>query len=87
MRKESKDIEDSVDKRCILENEVFTYRATKDGKVFISWYGKQVTTLSGHKANDFIARISNADEKEAQLIMAKATGHFKHGNENAGKRG
>jgi len=59
-----------------MTKSVFTYRATKDGKVFISWHGKQVTTLSGRKANDFITRISNTGEKEAQLIMAKATGHF-----------
>jgi len=29
----------------------------------------------------FLERISAADEKEAQLIMAKSTGNFKRGNE------
>ena len=37
--------------------------------------------MSGRKADEFVSKISGADEKEAQLIMAKATGHFKHGNE------
>ena len=75
-----------IAQRGILDNEVFTYRATKCNKVFISWHGKQVTILSGSKADEFISRISGADEKAAQLIMAKATGHFKHGNEKANKR-
>ena len=71
--------------RATLDDEVFTYRITKDKKVFISWHGKQVTTLSGSKAEDFISDISDAEGKEAQLIMAKATGHFKHGNEKLSK--
>jgi len=70
-----------IDKRGILEDEVFAYRITKDRKVFISWHGKQVTTLGGRKAEEFIINIENANGKDAQLIMAKATGHFKHGNE------
>ena len=66
--------------------EVFAYRATKDGKVFISWQGKQVVTLSGEKALHFIEAILAAnDEEEEQLIMAKVTGNFKRGNEKAGK--
>ena len=72
-----------VDKRGRLETEVFTYKITKDKKVFISCQGhsKPVAILKGRRAEDFIALIKNADGKEAQLIMAKATGHFKHGNE------
>ncbi|MCL2853511.1 MAG: hypothetical protein FWE20_10880 [Defluviitaleaceae bacterium] len=65
-----------VDKRGLLDSEVFTYRVTKDNKVFISYYGKQVTILKGGKAEDFIADIADADGKEAQLIMAKVTGNF-----------
>ncbi len=79
-------MEKPIDKRGKLDGEVFTYRITKDRKVFISWYGKQVTTLSSKKAEDFIADIEVADGKEAQLIMAKVTGHFKHGNEKMNKR-
>jgi len=75
-----------TDKRGLLEEEVFTYKITKDRKVFVSWRGKQVVTLAGRKAEDFISDISNADGAEAQLLMAKATGNFKHGNENANRR-
>ena len=68
--------------------EVFSYRVTKDGKVFISWYGKQVVILSGKRASAFVAAISIADnEDDEQLIMAKVTGNFKRGNEKIAKRG
>ena len=75
-----------VDKRGRLEEEPFAYRITKDKKVFITWREKQVSTLSGSKAVGFIANIENAQDKEAQMVMAKVTGHFKHGNEKANKR-
>ena len=78
-------MDNPIDNRGILDDEVFAYRVTKDRKVFITWYGKQVTTLSGQKAEVFISDIANADGKDAQLIMAKATGHFKHGNEKMSK--
>ncbi|MCL2376154.1 MAG: hypothetical protein FWC76_02040 [Defluviitaleaceae bacterium] len=71
----------AIDKRGILDEEVFAYKITKDKKVFILYHGKQVTTLSGSKAEKFIADISDVDGKEAQLIMAKVTGNFKRGNE------
>ena len=74
-------MEHPIDKRGRLDEAVFTYRATKDEKVFISWHGKQVTTLSGARATRFLVEIAQADANAAQLIMAKATGHFRHGNE------
>jgi hypothetical protein len=64
-----------------MDEEVFSYQATKDGKVLISWHGKLVTTLKGDRAQKFIGQIEDADDHEAQLIMAKATGNFKRGNE------
>jgi len=73
-----------VDKRGILDENIFAYRVTKDQKVIISWHGKPVTTLGGKKAERFIAGIKDAGDKEAQLIMAKATGNFKRGNERGG---
>jgi hypothetical protein len=75
----------SIDKRGRLSEEPFTYRITKEKKVFVSWRGKQVIILSGKKAEDFTSEIMNADDKTAQLIMAKTTGHFKHGNERMSK--
>jgi len=79
-------VENPTDKRGVLEDAIFAYKITKDRKVFISWHGKQVTTLGRRKAEAFISDIANASDKDAQLIMAKATGHFKHGNEKMSKR-
>jgi len=76
----------NIDKRSLLDEEIFTYRITKDKKVFISYEGKHVTTLSGKKVDEFIKKIQNAEGKEAQLIMAKVTGNFKRGNEKLFKK-
>lgn len=73
----------AIDKRGRLDEEIFTYKVTKDKKVFISWHGKQVTVLHGRKAEEFLFQMEDAEGKQAQLIMAKATGHFKHGNERS----
>ncbi len=70
-----------VDKRGILDEDVFSFRELKDGKVFIYWHDKHVTTLKGEAARKFLDKIDALEGKEAQLVMAKVTGHFKHGNE------
>ena len=56
----------------------FSYRATKDETVFISWNGRPVTTLRGEQARRFLTQAERGDE---QLLMARATGNFKRGNE------
>jgi len=61
----------------------FAYRVTKDGKVFISWNGRHVTTLVGHKADAFLAQV---DEDDPQLVMARVTGNFRRGNERRASR-
>jgi hypothetical protein len=71
-----------IDKRKRLEEEVFTYRVTKDNMVFIDFHGKQVKTLKGKEAEKIIKRIEQAPtDHEVQLILAKVTGNFKRGNE------
>jgi hypothetical protein len=64
----------------------FTYRTGKDGVVFLFWRGKQVMILRGSDAQRFIGRVAEASEAEAQLLMARATGNFKRGNERLAKR-
>lgn len=71
---------ESIDKRGVLDEEVFSYRASKD-KVFLFWHGKQVMILKGQQAQRFLAKIDGLEGKAAQLVMAKITGNFKHGNE------
>jgi hypothetical protein len=72
----------NIDKRKRLDEEVFTYRVTKNNTVFIDYQGKQVTVLKGKEAEKIINRINGAaTDKEVQLILAKVTGNFKRGNE------
>ena len=68
------------DFRSTLDSNPYSWQEWK-GDVRISWKGKIVTVLRKEKAMKFLERISIASEKEAQLIMAKATGNFKRGNE------
>jgi hypothetical protein len=70
-----------IDKRNKLDEEPFSYKVSKDNKVFIYWCGKQITIMKEKESDKFLSRVNNADSKEAQLIMAKVTGNFKHGNE------
>lgn len=59
----------------------FAWQATKDGRVRLSWRGRVVTTLTGARAARFLREIGGADDDAAQLLMARATGNFKRGNE------
>ena len=72
-----------IDKRNRLDEDVFAYREMKDSTVHISWYGKCVMTLKGPQARKFLAKIADLEGKAAQLVMAKISGNFKHGNERA----
>lgn len=71
-----------IDKRNVLDNEVFSYFINKDGKVFISWEGKLIKILKGSEAQKFMKKIIGMDDKGIQLELAKITGNFKHGNEH-----
>ncbi len=71
----------NIDKRNRFVDDVFSFRTSKDNKVFIFWQGKQVMVLKGKKAEKFLAKITGLEHREAQLVMAKITGNFKHGNE------
>ncbi len=73
------------DKRGKLEAEVFSYRQSKDGKVLLFWQNKQIMILKGKEAQKFLSKIEGLPAKEAQLVMAKITGNFKHGNERLAK--
>lgn len=59
----------------------FGWRSTRDGRVFITWRGREVKVLTGAQAGRFLARVEGASEAEAQLEMARVTGNFKRGNE------
>jgi hypothetical protein len=72
-----------VDHRGRLHGEPFTHRVTKDGRVLVSFEGRQVSVVAGQRAARLIAALRGAagDPAGVQLLLAKATGHFKHGTE------
>ena len=72
-----------IDRRNRLNEEIFSFREAKDGRVLLYWHKKHVKTLVGTEAQKFLKRIEGLEGKEAQLLMAKATGNFKHGNERS----
>jgi hypothetical protein len=69
-----------------LEETQFTYKSTKDGKLFVYWYGKHVRTYIGYEAADILAEIDGASsESDVQYALARVTGNFKRGNEKLAK--
>jgi microcystin degradation protein MlrC len=55
--------------------------------VLISFEGRQVTVVAGPRAARLIAALRQAGDDPAavQLLLAKATRHFKHGTERQGR--
>jgi len=70
----------SDDFKSTLDSKPYSWQEIK-GEVRISWKGKVVTVLRKESAMKFLERISVANDRETQLIMAKVTGNFKRGNE------
>ncbi|MET9799998.1 DUF4213 domain-containing protein [Streptomyces sp. NPDC006368] len=58
----------------------FTYVRLADGSVGITHRGRPAGTLRGPRAEKFVAEAESGD---AQLVMARWTGAYKHGNERA----
>lgn len=51
-------------------------------EVVISHHGRQAAVLRGEKARAFVQEAENSD---AQLLMARLTGNYKRGNERAAR--
>lgn len=68
-----------------LEDLPFSFHRYKNGGVSVFYKNKEVTILKGAAAEKFVSRVKGASEMDAQLAMAKITGHFKHGNERMGR--
>jgi hypothetical protein len=65
-----------------LADEPFDYQVTKSGLVRISRGGRVVVTVAGAQADRLAAALERAaDEHAAQLLLAKATGNYRRGNE------
>lgn len=59
----------------------FSYRKTKDGRVRVAFQGHHVVTVAGSEAQRLRSRLEGSDAERTQLLLAKATGNFKRGNE------
>lgn len=59
----------------------FTFQAVKGGKVLISREGRVVTVLARARAEKFLREAAGADAEALQLLLARVTGHYRHGNE------
>lgn len=56
---------DKIDKRNRLDEAPFSYRVTKNNKLFIEYYGKQVRILSGKEAERCLEKIKHAEDEKA----------------------
>ena len=70
----------------LLRESPFSYRDRRDGTVTIFWKRQVASTLAGMLAERFLAAVPEASEDELQLLMARATGNFKRGNERRQRR-
>ena len=60
----------------------FSYRVTKAGEVMISRGGRTVLTVGGAAAVKLVKAIdATTTDAAEQLVLAKATGNYKRGNE------
>lgn len=71
----------NLDERDRLKDNAFDYQMTKANKMMVFFQNKMIMTLSENKSIKLNAKLAVADEFNQQLILAKATGNFKHGNE------
>ena len=59
----------------------FTYRQRKNGDVEVLHRGRLASTLRGQAAADFMQEAGDPTGADAQQLMARVTGNYKHGNE------
>ena len=60
----------------------FAAQVTKDERVVVWWEGRVVTTVAGAAGRRLADALFRApDESARELLLARATGNFKRGNE------
>jgi hypothetical protein len=60
----------------------FGATVTKDERVLVAWEGRTIATLAGARGVRLAVDLERApDEAARQLLLARATGNFKRGNE------
>ncbi|OFE17022.1 hypothetical protein BA895_17710 [Humibacillus sp. DSM 29435] len=67
-----------------LADDPYDWSETKSGGIRILRGGRVVCVIGGTAAGRLAARLAaadGADDPRAQLALAKASGHYKHGTE------
>ncbi len=64
----------------------FTYKVRKSGDVEILHHGKIASTLRGRDAATFVGKAECGSFTQIQLLMARVTGNYRHGNERSAKQ-
>ena len=60
----------------------FSATVIRNERVLVAWQGRTVTTVAGADGRRLADALSRATDEEArQLLLARATGNFKRGNE------
>ena len=60
----------------------FSAVVTRDERVLVSHDGRQVVALAGADPRKVIRKLEGAaTDEDEQLVLAKASGNFKRGNE------
>lgn len=67
-----------------LEDDPFSYRVTKDGRVLVSRGGRLVVTVGGSRAERLVALLGEGEDQDQELL-ARATGNYRRGNERRGR--
>ncbi len=60
----------------------FSYRITRQRTVFVHWRNRRVLTVSGRAAEQLLQHLEGLGPAAVQIVLAKATGNFKRGNEH-----
>ena len=69
------------DQRGRPQSDPFDYRVTGGEQVIVARGGRTIVTIRGAAAAKLITSLASAGERGAQMLLAKATGNYKHGNE------
>ena len=70
----------AIDRRGRLAAQPFTVKLTRDAAL-IYFRQRLVRTLVGSDADQVRAAVAAGDDAAIQLLVARLTGNFKHGNE------
>lgn len=75
----------NIDKNGHLKDSPFDYQITKNNKMILFYENKKIMILGEKESRKISQKMNNKSKFEIQMILAKATGNFKRGNEKQQK--